>query len=103
MNGFRVVDEPAKLLRRLAVFNLLSSSDDWRICRKISGGGGGNGSSRISGLFASGGGGGGKSGKSGLGTRSIGRHFFGGLSGTHSSSEIIGPITTGPSKSLDSD
>lgn len=49
--------------------------------------------------MASGDGGGGKN--SGLGTRSNG--FFGGRSGIHSSSDMIGPITTGPSKSFESD
>lgn len=45
INGFRVDDDPAKLFRRLGVLNLLSGSDFCRICRNISGGGGGNGSS----------------------------------------------------------
>lgn len=63
----------------------------------ISGGGGGNGSSwlivvvSISWL--------GNGGKSGLGIRNIG--FFGGRSGIHSSTEMIEPIITGPSRSFE--
>lgn len=45
INGFRVDDDPAKLFRRLGVLNFVSGSDFWRMCRSISGGGGGNGSS----------------------------------------------------------
>lgn len=104
IKGFRVDEDPAKLLRRLGVLNLASDcSDFWRICRNISGGGGGNGSSWLSWLVvtASGDGGGGKS---GLGTRQSDLlRFFGGRSGIQSSSDMIGPITTGPSKSFESD
>lgn len=106
INGLRVVDEPAKLFRRLAVLNLFSGSVDTDVvdvasdCRMFrsnsGGGGGGNGSSRFSGLFVNGDGGGGKS---GLGTRSNG--FFGGRSGIHSSNDMIGPITTGPRRSFE--
>lgn len=101
MNGFRV-DEPAKLFRRLAVVSFASGSDSWRMCRITSaGGGGGNGSSWFTvvtsfSCWCNGDGGGGKS---GLGIRS--RGFFGGRSGTQSSSEIMGPITIGPSRSFD--
>jgi hypothetical protein len=42
---------------------------------------------------------GGGGGNSGLGMRSVG--FFGGRSGTQSSTEIIGPIIIGPNKSLE--
>lgn len=96
-NGFFDV-EPAKLFRRLGVADLLSGSDNCRMCRINSGGSGGGGSGSLAiGLSSStavGGGGG----SSGLGTRSAG--FFGGLSGTQSSSEIIGPIIIGPSRSF---
>lgn len=116
MKGFRVDDDPAKLFRRFAVLNLLSVSERkplpwtstefnrWKafeletvfigVWRKISGGGGGKGSfiNDSSPLFDNGDGGGGKS---GLGTR-WSNGFLGGRSGIHSSSDIIGPITTGP-------
>lgn len=72
------------------------------MCRITSTGGGGNGSSQLSVFTSTSGGcsGDGGGGKSGLGIRSCG--FFGGRSGTQSSSDIIGPITIGPSKSFDS-
>lgn len=95
-NGFLEVD-PAKLLRRLAVLSLFSGSESCRMCRSNSTGGGGNGSSLIKLIsMASVTGGGGSS---GLGMRRDG--FFGGRSGTQSSSEIIGPTTMGPSRSSD--
>lgn len=82
---------PAKLLRRLAGFSLVSCSGF-----NSSGGGGGKGSSWLSGETFSTFGGGGKSGE---GIRSEG--FFGGRSGTQSSIDIIWPIIIAPSRSFD--
>lgn len=98
-SGF-LLDDPAKLFRRLATGNLLSGSDSCRMWRNSSGGGGGSGSSWTAITASSAALAGGGGGKSGLGIRSMG--FFGGRSGTQSSSEMIGPITMGPSKSFDS-
>lgn len=103
MNGARDTVEPAKLFRRLAELNFVSGSLICRMCDRISSTGGGGNESLWFNEFASfscwcmvGGGGG----KSGLGTRNDG--FLGGRSGFQSSIEIIGPITTGPMRSLDS-
>lgn len=82
---------PAKLLRRLAVFSLTSGSGFNK-----SGGGGGSGSSWFNGEALSMLGGGGKSGD---GIRK--EPFFGGRSGTQSSSEMILPMIIAPCKSFD--
>ena len=89
--AWRFVLWPAKLLRRLAGFNFISGSS-----LSSSGGGGGSGSSWfIAGILSTFGGGG----KSGDGI--LIDEFFGGLSGTQSSIEIICPIIIAPSKSFD--
>lgn len=92
--------DPAKLLRRLGGRGLVSGSESCRTWRRTSGGGGGRGSSSGNGspiAWVDGGGGG----RSGLGMRRDG--FFGGRSGTQSSSDIMGPMTMASSRSLDKD
>lgn len=90
---------PAKLLRLLAGFILISSDS----ARSSSGGGGGSGSSSEGRAFSSLGGGG----RSGEGilvlllAAAAAVVNFGGLSGTHSSSEMILPIIIAPRKSDD--
>lgn len=82
---------PAKLFLRLVGLSFNSGS-----CLSNSGGGGGKGSSWFrAGMFSTFGGGG----KSGDGIRSD--VFFGGLSGTQSSIEIILPMIIAPRRSFD--